>query len=171
MMNNELKQEILSILVLNQANVLSRVVNMFGRRGFNIDSLTVSPTNDPALSRITVAVTGTENKLQQILLQTEKLEVVKSIYILTKNNSLYRELLLIKINCTKEERDELINIVSIYEGKIDRLSKDHMLIELTGRPDKIDAFLDLVDEYDVAEVCRTGLTAIESGAFNIIKAE
>ena len=86
-----LKKEIVSVLVDNQANVLTRVVSLFGRRGFNIDSLTVSATNDPNLSRITIVFSATEQKMQQILTQTEKLEVVKSIYVLNRENSLYRE--------------------------------------------------------------------------------
>ena len=96
MSKKALKKEIVSVLVLNQANVLTRVVSLFGRRGFNIDSLTVSATNDPTLSRITIVFSATEQSMQQIITQTEKLEVVKDIYILDQQYSLYRELLLIK---------------------------------------------------------------------------
>ena len=102
-MYKPLKKEIVSVLVLNQANVLTRVVSLFGRRGFNIDSLTVSATNDPTLSRITIVFNATEQSMQQIITQTEKLEVVKSIYILNRENSLYRELLLLKVNATPAE--------------------------------------------------------------------
>ena len=111
-----LKKEIVSILVLNQANVLNRVVSMFGRRGFNIDSLTVSATNDPTLSRITIVFSATERSMQQIITQTEKLEVVKSIMIMNRENSLYRELLLLKVNADKEQRSEIKEITDIYRA-------------------------------------------------------
>ena len=113
-MYSPMKQEIVSVLVDNQANVLTRVISMFGRRGFNIDSLTVSPTNDPGLSRITIAFTATEQSMQQIITQTEKLEVVKSVMLLDKRNSLYRELLLLKVSAGAEERSSIKEVVDIY---------------------------------------------------------
>ena len=127
-MYKPLKKEIVSVLVLNQANVLTRVVSLFGRRGFNIDSLTVSETNDPGLSRITIVFSATEQSMQQIITQTEKLEVVKSIFILNKENSLYRELLLLKVNATENERTVIKEMVDIYRGKVVDLSRDSMLL-------------------------------------------
>ena len=103
-MYKPLKKEIVSVLVVNQANVLTRVVSMFGRRGFNIDSLTVSATNDPNLSRITIVFSATEQSMQQIITQTEKLEVVKDVFLLNRENSLYRELLLVKVSAGEAER-------------------------------------------------------------------
>ncbi|MFR7991035.1 MAG: acetolactate synthase small subunit [Anaerovoracaceae bacterium] len=161
-MYKPLKKKIVSVLVLNQANVLTRVVSLFGRRGFNIDSLTVSATNDPALSRITIVFSATEQSMQQIITQTEKLEVVKSIYILDRANSLYRELLLLKVNASEKKRTPIKEIVDIYRGKIVDLSKDSMIIELTGTPEKLDGFMDVMEDYEVVEVCRTGITGIES---------
>ena len=161
-MYKPLKKKIVSVLVLNQANVLTRVVSLFGRRGFNIDSLTVSATNDPALSRITIVFSATEPSMQQIITQTEKLEVVKSIYILDRANSLYRELLLLKVNASEKKRTPIKEIVDIYRGKIVDLSKDSMIIELTGTPEKLDGFMDVMEDYEVVEVCRTGITGIES---------
>lgn len=161
MSKKTLKKEIVSVLVLNQANVLTRVVSLFGRRGFNIDSLTVSATNDPSLSRITIVFSATEQSMQQIITQTEKLEVVKEIYILNDEYSLYRELLLLKVNAQPSERHGIKEIVDIYRGKIVDLSKSSMIIELTGTPEKIDGFMDVISDYDVAEVCRTGITGIE----------
>ncbi|MDD6043598.1 MAG: acetolactate synthase small subunit [Eubacteriaceae bacterium] len=157
-----LKKEIVSVLVENQANVLTRVVSMFGRRGFNIDSLTVSATNDPNLSRITIVFSATEQKMQQILTQTEKLEVVKSIYVLNRENSLYRELLLIKIGANQAQRSAIKEIVDIFRGKIVDLSKESLIVELTGTPEKLDGFMDVIEDYNVLEVCRTGITGIES---------
>ena len=161
-MYKPLKKKIVSVLVLNQANVLTRVVSLFGRRGFNIDSLTVAATNDPALSRITIVFSATEQSMQQIITQTEKLEVVKSIYILDRANSLYRELLLLKVNASEKKRTPIKEIVDIYRGKIVDLSKDSMIIELTGTPEKLDGFMDVMEDYEVVEVCRTGITGIES---------
>lgn len=157
-----LKKEIVSVLVDNQANVLTRVVSLFGRRGFNIDSLTVSATNDPNLSRITIVFSATEQKMQQILTQTEKLEVVKSIYVLNRENSLYRELLLIKIEADQEQRSKIKEIIDIFRGKIVDLSRESLIIELTGTPEKLDGFMDVIQDYKIAEVCRTGITGIES---------
>lgn len=161
MSKKPLKKEIVSVLVLNQANVLTRVVSLFGRRGFNIDSLTVSATNDPALSRITIAFSATEQSLQQIITQTEKLEVVKDIFVLNDEFSLYRELLLLKIKAGADQRAGVKQIVDVYRGKIVDLSRDSMIIELTGTPQKLDGFMDVISEYNVVEVCRTGITGIE----------
>ena len=157
------KKEVISIFVDNQANVLTRVVSLFGRRGFNIDSLTVSATNDPALSRITVVFDGTEQSLAQIITQTEKLENVRAIFTLKKEDSLFRELLLVKIAVTKEDRSAIKEIVEIYRGKIVDLSKTSMIIELTGETSKIDGFMKMIDCYNIVEVCRTGITAMERG--------
>lgn len=156
-------REVISIFVDNQANVLTRVVSLFGRRGFNIDSLTVSATNDPKLSRITVVFDGNAQSLAQILSQTEKLENVRDIFSLEKDNSLFRELLLVKIQADKEERSGIREIVEIYRGKIIDLSKNSMIIELTGDPSKIDGFMRMIDCYNIVEVCRTGITAMERG--------
>lgn len=158
-----LKKEVVSIFVDNQANVLTRVVSLFGRRGFNIDSLTVSATNDPDLSRITVVFDGTEQSLAQILSQTEKLENVRDIFALEKESSLFRELLLVKVQTAKEERAAVREIVDIYRGKIIDLSKNSMIIELTGEPSKIDGFMSMIDCYNIVEVCRTGITAMGRG--------
>ena len=160
-MYSPMKQEIVSVLVDNQANILTRVISMFGRRGFNIDSLTVSPTNDPGLSRITIAFTATEQSMQQIITQTEKLEVVKSVMLLDKRNSLYRELLLLKVSAGAEERSSIKEVVDIYRAKIVDLTKTGMIIELTGTPEKLNAFMDVIGDYEITEVCRTGVAGIE----------
>lgn len=161
-MYKPMKQEIVSVLVKNQANVLTRVISMFGRRGFNIDSLTVSPTNDPDISRITIAFTATERSMQQIITQTEKLEVVESVSLLDRDNSLYRELLLLRVQCSNEERTGIKEICDIYRAKIVALYRDGMIIELTGTPEKLNAFIEVMEDYDLTEVCRTGVAGIES---------
>ncbi|MGI6721168.1 MAG: acetolactate synthase small subunit [Anaerovoracaceae bacterium] len=157
------KREVVSIFVDNQANVLTRVVSLFGRRGFNIDSLTVSATNDPKLSRITVVFAGTDQSLAQIIAQTEKLENVRDIFSLDKEDSLFRELLLVKVETDKEERSAIKEIVEIFRGKIIDLSKNSVIVELTGEPSKIDGFMRMIDCYNIVEVCRTGITAMGRG--------
>ena len=157
------KRDVISIFVDNQANVLTRVVSLFGRRGFNIDSLTVSATNDPAISRITVVFDGTDVSLQQIIAQTEKLEVVRSISLLENDASLFRELLLMKVKVGKENRHHVMEIVNIYRAKIIDLSRESLVIELTGEPRKIDGFMDIMDCYEITEVCRTGITGMSRG--------
>lgn len=163
-MDKEMRREVISILVDNQANVLTRVISLFGRRGFNIDSLTVSTTNDPTLSRITIVFSGTAQSLNQILTQTAKLEVVRKIFTLEPKKSIYRELLLLKVNADKSDRSAIKEIVEIYRGKIIDLSKTSLIIELTGASEKIDGFMDMMSCYDISEVCRTGVTGIGRSA-------
>ena len=162
---NEVNKQVVCIIVDNQPNVLARISSLIGRRNFNISTITASETNTPGITRITVVVSGDdENVLHQIVAQTEKLEVVKKAYLLDMTNTLYRELLLIKIKADKENRSSLREIVDIFRAKIIDLSKSGMIIELTGSPDKIDAFMEMVDCYEIVEVCRTGVTGIERGS-------
>ena len=147
----ESKRRVISLLVDNQSGVLARVSNLFCRRGFNIDSLTVSATNDPAVSRITVTITSDEKALSQLILQTERLE---------------RELLLLKVAADVHNRSELREIASIYKAKIIDFSPDSMVLELTGRPEKVDAFLKILADYKILEQCRTGVTALERGGMH-----
>ena len=160
------KRRVISLLVDNQSGVLARVSNLFCRRGFNIDSLTVSATNDPTVSRITVSVSGTEKELQQLILQTERLEVTRQVFVLDHENSLERELLLLKLAADVHNRSELREIASIYKAKIIDLSPDSMVFELIGKPDKIDAFLKMFADYKILEQCRTGVTALERGGMH-----
>ena len=160
------QRRVISLLVDNQSGVLARVSNLFCRRGFNIDSLTVSATNDPTVSRITVSVSGTEKELQQLILQTERLEVTRQVFVLDHENSLERELLLLKVAADVHNRSELREIASIYKAKIIDLSPDSMVLELTGRPEKVDAFLKILADYKILEQCRTGVTALERGGMH-----
>lgn len=157
------KKEVISIFVDNQANVLTRVASLFGRRGFNIDSLTVSATNNPEVSRITVVFQGDDVALAQILAHTEKLEVVRDIYPLDRDKSLYRELLLLKVKADDTNRSAIREIVDIYRGRIVDLSKESMIIESTGAPEKIDGLMKMLEGYEIIEVCRTGVTGILRG--------
>jgi acetolactate synthase-1/3 small subunit len=165
-MENLKERKVISLLVDNQSGVLARVSNLFCRRGFNIDSLTVSATNDPTISRITVTVSGSEKELNQLLLQTDRLEVTRQVFVLDNSNTLQRELLLLKVAADVTNRAALREIASIYKAKIIDLSPDSMVFELTGRPEKIDAFLLMFQDYTILEQCRTGVTALERGGMH-----
>ena len=162
--NNQ--RRVISLLVDNSNGVLARVASLFCRRGFNIDSLTVSATNDPAVSRITVTITSDDKALKQLILQTERLEVTRQVFVLDGEKSLERELLLLKVASDVHNRSELREIASIYKAKIIDLSLDSMVFELIGKPDKIDAFLKMFTDYKILEQCRTGVTALERGGMH-----
>lgn len=160
------RRRVISLLVDNQSGVLARVSSLFCRRGFNIDSLTVSATNDPAVSRITVTITSNDRELQQLILQTERLEVTRQVFVLDGDRALERELLLLKVAADVHNRGELKEIASIYKAKIIDLSPDSMVFELIGKPEKLDAFLKMFQDYKILEQCRTGVTALERGGMH-----
>ena len=126
----------------------------------------MSATNDPAVSRITVTITSDEKALSQLILQTERLEVTRQVFVLDGEKSLERELLLLKVASDVHNRSELREIASIYKAKIIDLSPDSMVFELIGKPDKIDAFLKMFTDYKILEQCRTGVTALERGGMH-----
>ena len=132
MEQNNNTRRVISLLVDNSNGVLARISSLFCRRGFNIDSLTVSATNDPSVSRITVTLRGTEQALNQLILQTERLEVTRQIFELDPDKSLQRELLLLKVECDTQNRAELREISSIYKAKIIDLSPFHTSMFITN---------------------------------------
>ena len=136
---------VLSILVNNTSGVLSRVAGLFSRRGYNIDSLTVGETENPAFSRMTVSVTGDDIVLEQIEKQVNKLEDVKSVKQLTGEASVCRELILVKVEADKDARPAINAIVDIFRAKIVDVADNSMMIELTGNQAKLDAFIKLID--------------------------
>ena len=160
------QRRVISLLVDNQSGVLARVSSLFCRRGFNIDSLTVSATNAPAVSRITVTITSDEKALQQLVLQTERLEVTRQVFVLDSEKALERELLLLKVESDVHNRTELREIACIYTAKIIDLSPDSMVLELPGSPEKVDAILTILADYKILEQCRTGVTALERGGMH-----
>lgn len=154
----------LALLVENNAGVLSRVAMMFGRRGFNIDSLTVSETNTPGISRITIATRGDQRIIDQIVLQTRKLVEVHAVRVEDQFSTIQRELLLVKVRAAEEQRGHIMEVCEIYKASIVDLSPESMVIELTGKPSKIDGFLNVLASYEILEQCRTGVTTIGRGA-------
>ncbi|NCC66982.1 MAG: acetolactate synthase small subunit [Clostridia bacterium] len=154
---------VIALLVENNANVLSRVSMLFGRRGYNIDSLTVSETNDPTISRITLSAQGDDRVIEQIILQTRKLVEVKAARIENEEEAIMRELLLVKIAADEQQRAAIRDICEVYKASIVDYSPSSLVCELTGKPSKINGFLDVLDKYEILELCRTGVTAIDRG--------
>lgn len=167
-MEISMRKMVLSILVDNTAGVLSRVSGLFSRRGYNIDSLTVGETENKAFSRMTIAVTGDNGILEQIEKQLAKLEDVREIKELGDYNSVCRELILVKVFARQEERASINAIVNIFRAKIVDVSQDSMMIELTGNQSKLDAFITLLDGYEIKEFVRTGLTGLTRGQYDIL---
>ncbi len=158
------KKQVVCMLVDNHAGVLARVSSLFARKGFNIDSLTVSATDDARVSRITITTTGDADVLSQILSQTGKLWEVRRVVALNPETTIQRELLLVKIQADETTRSAVREAADIYKASVVDLSVDSMVVELTGKPGKIDGFLSVVGQYVILEMCRTGVTALQRGA-------
>ncbi len=154
----------LSVLVENKPGVLARVAGLFSRRGFNIDSLAVGPTEDPALSRMTIVVAARDHSLEQVTKQLNKLINVIKISDLDPAESVSRELLLIKVNATDRTRANIIEIADIFRAKIIDVSRHSLVLEATGTPDKLAAIEDLVAPYGIIELARTGKIALSRGS-------
>jgi acetolactate synthase-1/3 small subunit len=153
----------LSVLVENKPGVLARISGMFARRGFNIDSLAVGPTEHPDVSRMTIVVNVEDKPLEQVVKQLNKLINVIKIVELEKEASVERELLLVKVKATPETRAQIIEIADIFRSKIVDVSPQSLTIEATGSPDKLLALNELLDQYGVREMVRTGLVALARG--------
>jgi len=158
---------VLSILVDNTAGVLSRVSGLFSRRGYNIDSLTVGETQDPTISRMTVMVHGEDQILEQIRKQVQKLEDVIEIKELAPEDSVCRELLLIKVCATDKDRQAIIAVADIFRAKIVDVAIESLMIEITGNQAKIDAFINLLQGFTIKELVRTGITGLTRGSGDI----
>ena len=163
-----MRRAVFSILVDNSSGVLSRVAGLFSRRGYNIDSLTVGETLDPKLSRMTITVTGDDDILEQIEKQLAKLIDVKEIVELPHDESVCRELVLIKVLCTREERQQITTMADIYRANIVDVAKNSLIISLTGSQSKIDSFIALLDGFKITELARTGITGLARGAANLL---
>ncbi len=154
---------IISILVDNQAGVLSRVTGLFSRRGYNIGSLSVGVTEDESISRITVQVECDDASIEQIIKQVEKLVDVIRVVELHENHGVFRELALIKVSATPQQRSEIASMVDIYRANIIDVASESITVEITGKPSKIEAFEALMESYGIKEVVRTGLTGLCRG--------
>ncbi len=161
-------RHILSVLVRNQYGVLARISSMFRRRGFNIDTLTVGETEDPDYSRMTVTFVGDTAIKNQIIRQLDKMPDVVRITELHKGESVSRELVLIKIKNGKDTRQDIMSVVDIFRAKIVDYGTEAMTIEITGETSKIDAFVELVKEFGIIEMCRTGIVSLQRGSDSIL---
>ena len=159
-----MEKHTLSVLVENNPGVLSRVVGLFSRRGFNINSLSVGTTTDDSVSRITIEVMGDLLTVEQVSKQLSKLMEVIKIKTLAENEMVKRGLILCKVRVAPKTRSEVIEIANIFRAKIIDISSNTMTVELTGNDAKIDAFLEMIGNYGIEEIARTGMVALERGA-------
>ncbi|MCI8745929.1 MAG: acetolactate synthase small subunit [Lachnospiraceae bacterium] len=162
-----MRKVVFSMLVDNTSGVLSRIAGLFSRRGYNIDSLTVGVTADPRYSRATVVAKGDRTILEQIEKQLSKLVDVIDIKRLEPESSICRELIMIKLKVNEENRQSIISVANIFRAKIVDVSKESLLIELTGNQSKIEAFIDLLNGYEILELARTGITGLSRGVFDV----
>ncbi len=156
-------KHIISILLENESGALSRVAGLFSARGYNIESLTVATTDDPSLSRMTLVTSGTDEIIEQICKQLNKLVDVVKLVDLTEDTHVELELVLIKVHAVDKERDEIKRLVDIFHGQIIDLSDTTYTLEVTGDGEKIDALLEALSGIKILEVVRSGLLGIARG--------
>ncbi|EGV51468.1 acetolactate synthase small subunit [Candidatus Endoriftia persephonae] len=156
-------RHIISILIENESGALSRVAGLFSARGYNIESLTVAPTHDPSLSRMTLVTRGSDEIIEQITKQLNKLVEVVKLLDLSEGEHLEREMMMIKLRAERGQREEIKRLVDIFRGKIIDVTESSYIVEMTGQADKLDAFINAVDEDLVVEVVRTGPSGIARG--------
>ena len=156
-------KHILSVLVQNHPGVLSKVSGLFSRRGFNIESLAVGTAETPDYSRITIIVNGDEYTVDQVSKQLNKLIDVVRIELLQQNESVERELVLIKVNALSQSRSEIIQIAEIFRAKIVDVSQNTLTLEITGQSEKVGALIKMLEPFGVTEIIRTGIIAIRRG--------
>lgn len=156
-------RHIISILIENEAGALSRVAGLFSARGYNIESLTVAPTEDPSLSRMTLVTRGNDDIIEQITKQLNKLIDVVKLIDLVETPHVERELMLVKIKTTLETREEIKRTTDIFRGNIIDVTPHSYVVEMTGPSDKLDAFVAAIDADNIIEVVRSGTTGISRG--------
>jgi acetolactate synthase-1/3 small subunit len=162
------KTKVISVLVENKPGVLHMIANLFRRRNFNIESITVGPTEKADIARMTITVNEDEKTIEQVIKQVAKQIDVLKVTELEQGNFVMRELALIKVKINdSKERSDVINFVEVFRGRIIDVSTDSLTVEITGGPDKIDAFLNLMKTFGVLELARTGITALARGAKSI----
>lgn len=162
-----MEKRILSILVDNTSGVLSRVAGLFSRRGYNIDSITAGVTADQRYSRMTVVCEEDDQMLQQITKQLAKQEDVQDVKILEQDDSVARELMLVKVAVKPEQRQGALSIADIFRAKVVDVSKDSLIMEMTGSQNKLKAFVELMADYEILELARTGITGLSRGSDDV----
>ena len=162
-----MRTKVFQLLVDNTSGVLSRISGLFSRRGYNIESITAGVTADPRFTRITIVTSGDDEILDQIEKQVAKLIDVRDIKELTPDNSVYRELALIKVKTGSEQRQGVIAVADIFRAKIIDVASESLIVELTGNQAKIDAFINLLEGYEILELARTGIAGLGRGTENV----
>ena len=163
-----MKRKVFQLLADNTSGVLSRISGLFSRRGYNIESITAGVTSDPRYSRITIVANGDSAILDQIEKQVSKLVDVIEVRELKPDSSVYRELILIKVKASAEQRQALVSVSDIFRAKIIDVDKDSLIIEITGNQSKLEAFLDLLNGYEILEIARTGIAGLQRGTDGVI---
>ena len=158
-----MSRHIISVLVENEAGTLSRIAGLFSARGYNIESLTVAPTEDASMSRKTIVTTGSEDVVEQITKQLNKLVEVVKVVDLSEAEHIERELMLIKVRAGAKERDDVKRMADIFRGRVIDVSDNTYTIELTGNGAKLDAFIKSLDQGSIIETVRTGASGIGRG--------
>ena len=162
-----MNKRVLSLLVDNTPGLLSRVAGLFTRRGYNIESVTAGVTTDPRYTRMTIVTEGDADVLEQIVKQLRKLVDVIDIKVLEESTSVARELVLVKVRVTPEDRQTVIAMADVFRGKVVDVGQDSLIIELTGKQDKLEAFIRLLAGYEILELARTGLSGLSRGSDDI----
>ncbi len=163
-----MQRKVFQLLVDNTSGVLSRISGLFSRRGYNIESITAGVTADPRYSRITIVASGDDKILAQIEKQVAKLVDVCDVKELKPAESVYRELALIKVRAKAEERQGVISLANVFRANIIDVSSEGLIVEITGNQDKIDAFIKLLEGYEILELARTGIAGLCRGTKNVI---
>ena len=157
-------KHVVSIVVDNNANVMARVSSLFARRRFNMTSVTAAQTSDPSVSIITIVTEGDSHVLDQILKQTLKMEEVKSVTILPRNESLLSETIMLRIAFGESNISRIKDIVEVYRARIIDLTSSSMVVQLTGKPSKIEGFMEVMSPYQILEMCRSGIIGMPRGS-------
>ena len=166
-----MQKKVFQILVDNTAGVLSRISGLFSRRGYNIESITAGVTADPRYTRITIVASGDDVILEQIEKQVAKLVDVRYIKELKPEDSVYRELALVKVKASTADRQGILSICDIFRAKVIDVSTESIMMELTGDQSKVEAFLKMVETYEILELARTGIAGLSRGHENLIHIE
>ncbi len=164
-----MQKKVFQLLVNNTSGVLSRISGLFARRGYNVESITAGVTSDSRITRITIVASGDDEILEQIEKQVAKLEDVRNIKELKPEKSVYRELIMVKVRATAEQRQGVISVADIFRAKIIDIAPESLMIELTGNQQKIDAFIGLLEGYEILELARTGIAGLGRGMEPVVR--
>ena len=166
-MTVKMHKKVFQLLVDNTSGVLSRISGLFSRRGYNIESITAGVTADSRFTRITIVTSGDDEVLEQIEKQVAKLVDVRDIKELKPDRSVFRELVMIKVKATAQERQSIISVADVFRANIVDVAPESLIIELTGNQSKIEAFINLLNGHEILELARTGIAGLSRGAENI----